>query len=231
MCLYDFWPVNQNCYLAPSICHYCPLSLPIYSLYLFHLFFFALSLFSESTFHSFIHFSHDSLVSVEKDYMHIYMCVLVCTHVHWSAGRFSLMPVMACNFKHCHPAPHFKWDRRRHSHFLLRPACSHDNLLSRTGIHDTQTLTDFSHVSFISPVLKAVSIKIKGTNVFIEIIYISIKMNRLYIINNDIITTDALNNQLFFMLRFTNSTALYSLLQLFPKLASTKLCINNMPVT
>lgn len=69
---------------------------------------------NHATFHPFIHFSHDGLVSSEKDWLYgcicFVLCVSVCVYVcrHGSAKRFSLMPEMACNFRNCRPAPHFK---------------------------------------------------------------------------------------------------------------------------
>lgn len=92
-----------------------------------------------ATFHSFIHLSYNSLVSIEKDWLCVHVCIFrarVCKHSYLDLPRgFTLMPEMTCIFKNCLPAPHLKWDRRRQGHFLLRLACSHHKMLCRTSAY------------------------------------------------------------------------------------------------
>lgn len=76
------------------------------------------------------------------------MCVWFPERTQGSAKRFSPAE-MTCNFKNCHPAPHFKWDGRQHTALSIRAACFHYNLIPRAISHRTRTRTH-TFISFIS---------------------------------------------------------------------------------
>jgi len=123
-------------------------------------FFFCLQ--NHATFHPFIHFSHDSLVSVEMDCQRESVrecqrvCLCACVSVSVCACtdllRGSLLPEMTHNFFFLNgrPVPHFKWDGRQHSLSPLRlswqPAPQNQFTLKKTlsiSLSHTHTLQSF----------------------------------------------------------------------------------------